>query len=1205
MGVGLFEGRQERKAWRAALETARRAKAVGNFDQVRRSIGAALTLRSAVPKAWVADLQTELTQFEAASYGRPAVLFAALRLESSLDPDLTARWHAALSQAEVGASAVSGNPDNVDLDPIVQGLRSALDLDPEIPWEMKEIDVPPVWEGFLRAAQLAAARGYAQTSLEALQSALTLAEMLSPQRSSELSLMAAAIGRDLRGDGRRVMRDRFKELSRTARSAETRVSDQPPSTPAEGAVVERPQMPPPANPVSPGSPLPTLVARAVGDRRFAEASRLLQKASEQELRASVPAPTRALPGLGPWGTVLSELGLSAPPQPWDRSQTDKVRIRWASSLSRPSLICVVITDDQRARLIVRDSSADVEGGLASTAIQLSGSTEECVAWGRRILGDRRLYLALVDVAAAWSPGTTPAKIAEFVNGMTMPARSLVDALSVDSEPLRMPVRPEEYLGLANRLEELVLSGLGLDDSAVAVLREFLLQAPLTAGTWGPFKGIIKALEARTDDLPGAFGAALARTTCLPASALPPSDAALSMVLPGEVGGQRTLAYLDRRGRRVLRTLSWRAPSEYATVVLAFLQGVDGLLGQGHQVRRREALEFSLYGAVRPVAPHMRFPRPPPVPQRHQQRWDPAPEAWNRNSAEVSALLAHTTTRSDIATWAFQVLTDLGAEVPLIHAEPALLSGNSDFQRLGFAALAEDPSAVNSLSSEALATLIAHMPMDESAVLLAGSLPGDRLESAFEYLLVTPDKIPHLVLTATEQKRVALLATQMASEPVPVQLSSAARVAVVKAALVLGESWDLTPVAVGLSLEQLADLREEVGSLPATDTVRWLDEAIVRAADDSSWQTYSLADRWVGLSDPDLSRLGWRLADRYFGDDVLFLRLLQAPVASPVASPAAVARCVSSLAASGSSSRTRVVLEWWAQTADQRQWEESVPAIDRALADNPQVWSNLWPLLSDKVDLSASQRLRELPSLPQGMVESVTPAAIAALDERQTDALWSFLTAHPQRFGADDAFALAVTVYPNAVLCSAAISILRSQNRIKELWLPLIESGLPPAVAAGEQHLRSLNDKDTLRASMLDLLDSGNRDARTLAMTLLSDGDVDLSWTEVLDEMTEHRDPRIWREVADRLTDVGNVELLHAFERRVLTTRREGRAAKTLVQEHLTSARDSESAAAAVDVLLAMAQGDIPRDREWAVSQLLALAESGQSIPGLDVIDQAS
>lgn len=150
--------------------------------------------------------------------------------------------------------------------------------------------------------------------------------------------------------------------------------------------------------------------------------------------------------------------------------------------------------------LVQDRS-EPEPNLAEVPIELSGSLEECVDWGKRILKDRRLYVALVDVAAAWSPTSTPAKISEFLGGVALPALPVADALPADSGPLQLPVRQGGYLGLANRLEELVLSGVPLDDSAKTVLGEFILKAPLDAGTWGPFKGIIKALEPRAVGLP--------------------------------------------------------------------------------------------------------------------------------------------------------------------------------------------------------------------------------------------------------------------------------------------------------------------------------------------------------------------------------------------------------------------------------------------------------------------------------------------------------------------------------------------------------------------------------------------------------------------------------------------------------------------------------------------------------------------------------
>ena len=1195
--MGLFEGRQ-RKQWRSALEAARRAEAVGNISQCRQSIRVALSLRSAVPAAWLDDLRDMLAQYESRSNGARALTFAALQAELSLDPELAAQWHSALGHVAAEIRRIEGDSDEVDLDRLLGGMQAVLSLDSTIPWEMKQVDVPPVWEDFLSVVRLTAQRGYALTSLQVLQAALPLSEKLPAQCGHQLAQVASTLGRE---SAYPANRRAFGQLSRGASEVASRTAYRP------GPVTAQPVLPVDSPAVAPQPEAEVTAHALIGStstaarqQRYGEASRILRSAREEGADTDgLPPALLAIPDLAPWDTVRTDLSLSGPPQRWDRSQAGNVRLRWAARLPRLQLFCIVITSAEGPQLLARDLSREGGSGLAEVPVQLTGSIEECVAWGQQILDDRRLFLALVDEAAAWSPHATPQKIAEFVRGSAMPAVTLVDALPAAPVSMEWPDRPSQFVALANRLEELVLSRAPLDDGAQLTLARFLADGPLFAGTWGPYKTIHKALEGRADDLPSALGISMARIACLSSShPAGPVEDVMSVVAPGEVGSRATLNYLDRRSRRRLRELSRRAPADYATVAAEFLTAVNSLHAQGDQLQRSNALDFVLYGGSLAEFPGKRFPQKPPMPQLHQRRWDPAQDIWRDREDTITSVLTGAA-NADIAGWAFQVLNDLDVPVPDVRPEMALLSGEPALQQRGVTAVLDRPEVIGGLTADAVATLIAILPVADSAALLATHGSRDCIERALEDLLLRPDRIPHLRVTGQVEQRAAELALDMANGPIPFSLAPAVELAIVKAFLLSGEHGDLGAVAGGLSLDQLADLRQEVGPLAATQTVAWLDDTIVMLASRSGWQAYSLASRWVGSSDLDLVRLGWRIAGGYFDSDAGFLSFVQGHGATPVA----VAESLAGLAAAQQGSRVRSVLEWWAQSADNGTWSQSVAAIDRVVSAYPVICLALWPLLSERTDARISQRITQLPSLPEGMLKSLPSQAVATLDDRQTDALWSFLSTHPQRFGEDDPFALAVTVVPNPVLCSTAISILRSQNRIKDLWLPLIESGLPPAVEAGERHLRSLTDKDVLRAATLDLLDSGSAEARRIAMTLLSSDGAAVSWTDVLDEITEHRDPRIWREAAVRLDDISDPTLVQAFVHRVLTTRRRGRAAKTLVQEHST-ASGSEATSAGLDVLLGMAQGAVPRDREWAISQLVDLAEAGRSVPGLDVIEGA-
>ena len=69
-----------------------------------------------------------------------------------------------------------------------------------------------------------------------------------------------------------------------------------------------------------------------------------------------------------------------------------------------------------------------------------------------------------------------------------------------------------------------------------------------------------------------------------------------------------------------------------------------------------------------------------------------------------------------------------------------------------------------------------------------------------------------------------------------------------------------------------------------------------------------------------------------------------------------------------------------------------------------------------------------------------------------------------------------------------------------------------------------------------------------------------------------------------------------FDRQVLRSRNQGRAAKELVKRRLDTETSQD-----VPLLLELARGRSSRDAEWALGQLARLAVAGVQIEGIEVL----
>ena len=170
-------------------------------------------------------------------------------------------------------------------------------------------------------------------------------------------------------------------------------------------------------------------------------------------------------------------------------------------------------------------------------------------------------------------------------------------------------------------------------------------------------------------------------------------------------------------------------------------------------------------------------------------------------------------------------------------------------------------------------------------------------------------------------------------------------------------------------------------------------------------------------------------------------------------------------------------------------------------------------------------------------------------------------------------------------------------RTSELRLPvalrLMESGLPILERVAAPYFRDENAEWSDR--VLALADSAKMPARELALQLL--GEFPARWTpDLLRQLAQHDDASVQAFVAERLkvapTQVVDSKAIEAFDSAILNVRGRARQAKENVKSR-AGEFDRET-------LLDAARNGAPRDREWALRQLVAASIAGKNVEGLEV-----
>ncbi|BCM93213.1 hypothetical protein IAD21_05101 [Abditibacteriota bacterium] len=180
----------------------------------------------------------------------------------------------------------------------------------------------------------------------------------------------------------------------------------------------------------------------------------------------------------------------------------------------------------------------------------------------------------------------------------------------------------------------------------------------------------------------------------------------------------------------------------------------------------------------------------------------------------------------------------------------------------------------------------------------------------------------------------------------------------------------------------------------------------------------------------------------------------------------------------------------------------------------------------------------------------------------------------------------------------ALARLRQISLNLRVALRLIESGLPEAQTLARPYFENEGDEWAMR--VLALADSPVAATRLYALDLLAR--FRARWTpELLRSLAQHDDARVQAFVAaqlQRAPEVAANEAVTVFDSAIINSRGRARRAKTGVQRRLTTQSAEEPMQ--LESLLDAARNGAPRDRAWALQQLVRLRLSGAEVPEIQV-----
>jgi len=256
-----------------------------------------------------------------------------------------------------------------------------------------------------------------------------------------------------------------------------------------------------------------------------------------------------------------------------------------------------------------------------------------------------------------------------------------------------------------------------------------------------------------------------------------------------------------------------------------------------------------------------------------------------------------------------------------------------------------------------------------------------------------------------------------------------------------------------------------------------------------------------------------------------------------------------------------------------------------------LWNNL-----ERIPNKTIEKFRIYEGLNQKVLKQVSPSSIARMNQAQVDYFVFMVTENPAIYS-NVSLLRAMLIAPSASINERAAAYVKSENKYAAHWLLMLESNLPISQQAALRYLETQLEAKDFSAKLLMALDSNNRGARKLALSVLSKVKSPSMLGGIVDGLVENRNIDTWKVVSKNLELISEVEKYKEFTSQVFLSRRKGRRVKEEIKFDIEDLIEDISEAVEKDTLIRMAHSSIASDRDWALKQI---ALTGIEIEGVTV-----
>jgi len=259
-----------------------------------------------------------------------------------------------------------------------------------------------------------------------------------------------------------------------------------------------------------------------------------------------------------------------------------------------------------------------------------------------------------------------------------------------------------------------------------------------------------------------------------------------------------------------------------------------------------------------------------------------------------------------------------------------------------------------------------------------------------------------------------------------------------------------------------------------------------------------------------------------------------------------------------------------------------------------LWNNM-----EKIPTNTLEKIRKFEGLSSKILKQITPNSVARMSTVQVEYFVFMVTENPG-ICSNASMLRAMLIAPSAAINEKAAAYVKSENKYAANWLLMLESNLPVSQQAALGYLETQVESRDFSNKLLMALDSNNKGARKLALSVLTKIKKPSVLSSVVDGLVENRNTDTWKVVSKNLELISDVDKYKEFTSQVFLTRRKARTVKEEVKNDIEDLIEDISDAVEKDTLIRMALSSVASDRNWALKQI---ALTGVEIDGV-VVERA-